>query len=508
MYVHSFRVQNLKSFEDSGWLELSPINLLVGRNNAGKSALLRALYGLQAGSQPLPTDRRAGSSAPARLEVVLAEPDLTFFGGSSIGAEAQEGLRNRAHVGMKLAPGNQPFVILGDGRELSEIAQIGSTEPDNLIYPFLSHRKQPTYRQTLGGGGHQPRVVQPTLQNLTSKVSRMSETHPNYAYFREVCMELFEFVPGVVDVEQQHTVGRWISDSESIPVEAMGDGVAMALGLVLTLAGAKNRLFLIEEPENDLHPAALKALLGLILRAARSNQFVISTHSNVVTTYLGAEPTTSLFQVSTDRGAAIPTSTVRMVDRTVEARTQVLQDLGYALSDSDLYEGWLIVEEATAEAFVRQLLVPWFAPKLSRVRTVSGAGVDRTKLVVDDFVRVFLYAHLEDRYRGRAWVMVDGDDAGRRVITELRAAYPDWPDNHFVALSKPDIEGYYPERFADAARNALATTGWEARRTAKNALFQTVRTWAEANPEAARGELAESAEDLIAVLHRIESEIV
>ena len=45
---------------------------------------------------------------------------------------------------------------------------------------------------------------------------------------------------------------------------------------------AKNKLFLIEEPENDLHPKALKALLELILESSASNQFVISTHSNTL----------------------------------------------------------------------------------------------------------------------------------------------------------------------------------------------------------------------------------
>lgn len=47
MPVEAFRVQNFMGFEDSGWIELRPITLLLGRNSSGKSALLRALLLLQ-----------------------------------------------------------------------------------------------------------------------------------------------------------------------------------------------------------------------------------------------------------------------------------------------------------------------------------------------------------------------------------------------------------------------------------------------------------------------------
>ena len=42
MRLIRMRVTNFSSFKDTGWIEFSPgINLIVGQNNAGKSALLR-----------------------------------------------------------------------------------------------------------------------------------------------------------------------------------------------------------------------------------------------------------------------------------------------------------------------------------------------------------------------------------------------------------------------------------------------------------------------------------
>ena len=44
MYLKNFQLSNYKSFKDSGTLEFSPgINIIVGQNNAGKTALLEAL---------------------------------------------------------------------------------------------------------------------------------------------------------------------------------------------------------------------------------------------------------------------------------------------------------------------------------------------------------------------------------------------------------------------------------------------------------------------------------
>src|SRR5215831_5699590 len=50
MKLTSLHVQNYKSFADSGVVELGPINIIVGRNNAGKSAFIHAAHLLQSGA--------------------------------------------------------------------------------------------------------------------------------------------------------------------------------------------------------------------------------------------------------------------------------------------------------------------------------------------------------------------------------------------------------------------------------------------------------------------------
>jgi AAA15 family ATPase/GTPase len=44
MYLSKFQLFNYKSFLDSGLLDFTPvINIIVGQNNSGKTALLEAL---------------------------------------------------------------------------------------------------------------------------------------------------------------------------------------------------------------------------------------------------------------------------------------------------------------------------------------------------------------------------------------------------------------------------------------------------------------------------------
>lgn len=65
MPVDSFRLENFMAFEDTGWIELRKINLLLGRNSSGKSAVIRALRLLK---QSWLNEERAGQSLTLRIE--------------------------------------------------------------------------------------------------------------------------------------------------------------------------------------------------------------------------------------------------------------------------------------------------------------------------------------------------------------------------------------------------------------------------------------------------------
>ena len=76
MKVEAFRIYGIRCFEDTGEVLLGPgCNIFVGRNNAGKSTLLKAITGLQLGLFTA-ENNRPGSRRSA-CNVVLSDLDLS-----------------------------------------------------------------------------------------------------------------------------------------------------------------------------------------------------------------------------------------------------------------------------------------------------------------------------------------------------------------------------------------------------------------------------------------------
>jgi predicted ATP-dependent endonuclease of OLD family len=272
------------------------------------------------------------------------------------------------------------------------------------------------------------------------------------------------------------------------------------------LCQAKNKLFVIEEPEDDLHPTALKTLLDVIVQSSKHNQFLISTHSSIVLTKLGAVPSAVVVQVTSDNGLP-PTSTFE-VKSTLEERTSILQDLGYSLADLSLGDGWLIFEESSAERLVYEWLAPWFAPGLLRLRHVSARGNDRVRALLTDFKEMFLFAHVEPMYRQRAWVILDGDSRSLEIVEKLRSDFSSWPSSRFRHWKKDAIEHYYPAEFACKYRDEVTgIKNARQRQAAKQELFRQVVAWIEEDRKRAKEEFEKSAVEMIAVLHEVENDL-
>ncbi|MFF3711898.1 ATP-dependent nuclease [Streptomyces phaeochromogenes] len=324
--------------------------------------------------------------------------------------------------------------------------------------------------------------------------------------FRDLCTKVLGLNLSVILGENGQRLGTPLDRFNEITLEAMGAGITSALNLLVSLSGAKGKLFLIEEPENDLHPQALKALLELIVEASKENQFIITTHSSIVLGCLGSLSGAVVIKAESRSVDGIPTTDYSVIDGPTE-RLEVLRHLGYELADFDLGEGWLIFEESSAERLAREWLIPWFAPGLSRLRTLAAAGTSRVNPIMEDFREIFLFAHLEPVYRNRAWVLVDGDVSGKRVVSELRDKFKDWSPGNFLNFSEDDVERYYPARFQAKVGEVLGLANKKLKRERKRQLLREVLVWIDSSPDEAKREFSESAAELISVFKGIEVDL-
>jgi predicted ATPase len=117
-----------------------------------------------------------------------------------------------------------------------------------------------------------------------------------------------------------------VSPSEGILLEKMGDGVSGALRIVTELADSVGKLFLIEEPENDLHPDALRALLEFVAGSVPDNQFIVTTHSDLVLRHLGSIEGARVYETSMRTTDLIPSTVIDPV-QSRESRLAFSQSL-------------------------------------------------------------------------------------------------------------------------------------------------------------------------------------
>jgi hypothetical protein len=499
--ITSLRVVNFRSFVDMAPIELGRINVFIGPNNAGKSSLLRAVYAMQGGAGDLFADVRL-DAATSSIEVGLA--DIHGVRAWGQGGECGEGV---LRIEIQASGSSTNFNLrAADGSNFG-LPALPAREPDHVFVPYLSRRKAIAYQEDVRE--EYALQVSPQFDYLAAKLSRLGNfAFPAGQRYRETCEAVLGFVVTAVPSTNGQRPGAYLPDRRTIPLDQMGEGVPNVVGLLADLALSDNKILLIEEPENDLHPRALKALLDLIEESAGSNQFLVSTHSNIVARHLGAADDSRLFYVDTQAGTLPRVATVRPVEATPQARLAVLRDLGYSFSDFDLWDGWLILEESSAERIIRDYLIPWFAPKLARVRTLAAGGNSEVEPTFQDFHRLVRFTHLEEAYRDAAWVRVDGGEPGEEIVSRLRAQYPTWSPDRFGTFSEAQFERYYPREFSPEVDAALSQRDKQAGREAKRQLLVDVRAWLDEDDTRGRAALAASAAPVIADLEQIEAYLV
>lgn len=506
MKVKNIRLQRFRSFVDSGVIELAQINVIIGRNNSGKSSILRGLHNLQNGLQDPFADVRVGGGQ-ATIDITLSDakgPSRSWGNlGKGFNASFKMTLESRDRRGggfqSSLEPQGRP-ALNGDLR-------FEAVEPENFIVPFLSKRKSATYDQS--SSEQLANEVPLDASKLTAKLARIgTPSFPHYEKYAKACESLLGFVVTATLSPGGQLPGIYLQDGSALPIEQMGAGVLNIVFLLVNLVASEDKLFLLEEPENDLHPAALRAVLDLIKESSKKNQFVISTHSNIVVSHLCGAGDSRLFKV-TSVASKLPTeSRVDVVEEDPESRIAVLEELGYSFADFGLWDGWLILEESSAERIIRDYLIPWFAPGLTRIRTFAAGGVDNVEPAFSDFHRMVLFTHLMPAYAGRAWVRVDGDDRGKQVIKRLEEKFSGWNPGHFACFKQPQFEMYYPAPFLENASNILKLPDRRAMREAKAALLSRVVAWLDEDADRSKEFLMKSAGEIIEDLRSMEKRLV
>lgn len=532
MRIKSVELVNLRAFERLK-LELSPkINLLVGANNAGKSTIIYSLLNLQYQVFQKGDVRALENYARVFAEIVDidAKNNVSFYNSQahneyeindrfttiwahSSGRPTEENLYYSSDLDVSRGEFDRVMLKTKKGLEELKVKQFPRfptmEDKNNFIYPFLSKRKSDYSSST---SKEETFKVSETLRNLASKIQKIdNSSHPQNEKFRKSCMDILGFHIGALPSEHGNgsiEPGIYVTDGSMIPIRFMGEGVANIVGFIILLLTEDHKLYLIEELENDIHPKALKKLLTLLAEKSTSNQFVISTHSHIVLKHLGIVPDSKIFYIDwkpiNKEGKKVPTANVTEVENKPEKRIEILEKLGYDFFDFELNDSYLILEESTAEKVIRDFLIPDFVPELyNKLKTIAAKGVEDMEIRVVDFNRLFVFIHTSPAYYKKAWVIADGDEAGRQVIDKLKTTFESWPKEHFLNWKEVAFEKYYPARFQNKTSSILSMDKGPKKREAKAKLLVEVMEWTFLNREEARIEFKKSAAEIITILKSI-----
>ena len=304
MWVSEVILEDIRCFKEAKVSLSEGINIVVGENNSGKSTILHAIRLMQDSDALKPSDKRIGSSVGA-VTISLEEPEKRYFDGGNK---------------LRLDLNQRQLLIINPNGQPRGTNIVDAIEPDNFIYPYLSRRKVAGYAVDVGSEHADP--VTGKLSNLNAKVDRLSSpAMPVHEEYIEACKRVLGFPVLSANVKNV-SVGKkavyTVSKKDNIAVDDMGEGVPNILGLIVDLCYAdSNKLFLIEEPENDLHPRALKELMKLIIEKSEFQQFVITTHSNMVVKYLGSIEKSRIFEVTSRIEENMFTSEVKEISRSI-----------------------------------------------------------------------------------------------------------------------------------------------------------------------------------------------
>lgn len=502
MKITSIELTNIKSFRKLEKTTLSQsINIFIGANNSGKSTVLNSILNLQRNGAITGSDITLGEQ---NGEISLCFegthfPNLTYI--------------SEQYQNLIYDPVNNQRIAKSDNGNTQGVNVIPEVEPYNLIYPYLSKRKVANFSDTMNE--QNANSVTGNFTNLFSKIDRLvTPEYPANSQYIKACDDILGFrISSLAKGGGKQSV-YFVDNSGHIPLTSMGEGIANILGLITDLCVADDKIFLIEEPENDIHPKALKGLLNLIVEKSLTNQFFISTHSNIVMKYLGGIENAKIFNLKSEltdtKKEKLFISKLTEVPNNPESKMLVLEDLGYEFYDFGLWDLWLFLEESSAEILIRQWFIKWYTPKLlNRLKTFSANSTSQLIPKFVDFNKLFVFLHLEPVYKNKVWVIIDSGEEETKIINELKGMYvkSGWKESNFSQFSEHDFEMYYPSIFKDEVETIIRIQNKNTKRESKKELLEKVKIWIHENPILAKEEFSKSASSVILKLKEIEKTI-
>lgn len=433
MKLIEFSVTNFRSITKAHKINLNNFTVLVGKNNEGKSNLLRALdvamtvmsnhnknsynrdidnkYNWKTDFPIQNQNRKSGLETIFKLQFQLNDDEFREFG-----KKTKLRGNNIIAIEIRIGKNNEPKV------SVPKRGTYTYNQKSNLITQFISERINMNYIPAV-------RTEEQALDILKNVIrSEMRSLNQNQEYveaskkiqelenvlFEElserVSPSLREFLPNLkkfsIKSNQNNFINRTvrsidieIDDGVSTSISFKGDGIKSLVTLaILKDRGAEEGVSIvaIEEPESHLHPGAIHSLVEVLRNLSEHSQVILTTHNPLFVQQNSIES-----NIIVNSGTAKPTKKIK----------EIRDILGILPSDNLENARYVIVVEGEDDKIALQKILP-------KMSNIIKSKFDSNQLIIKPLGGASKLAselYMLKNNLCKYVVLLDNDDAGLRA---------------------------------------------------------------------------------------------
>lgn len=376
---YGLEISNYKCFNDEffGFKKIKGINLLIGKNNSGKSSLIELVQSVigKKEAQIKPADESTIRITTPFPKLALKHP---FKKTRAINMQEenvfeQDLLAHRdKSVSIDFRGKSQKIIVFNFEYPDHHKADL-KTAASQIGNPFETYifRKVASQRNIKPEGLSQAATLKSNGDGATNyiQVFKHFENRDRKIIDDLFLKELNSIInPEILftDIECRKNVGKstWEvffenAQGKLIPISKMGSGIQTVLLVLINLLlvpiiedkKIQDFIFAFEELENNLHPSLQKRLFSYILKFQEETNaiFFLTTHSNVVIDLFSRQESAQILHIINDT----VNSTVSLVESAFQ-KFAIIEDLGNKASDILQSNGIIWVEGPSDRNYINK----------------------------------------------------------------------------------------------------------------------------------------------------------
>lgn len=231
------------------------------------------------------------------------------------------------------------------------------------------------------------------------------------------------------------TINVEIDDGVLTSLSNKGDGVKSlaTIAMLSQVTSNVHRLIIVDEPENHLHPEAVRYINGVLCNLARDNQVLISTHNPI---FVNRDSISSNLIVDAGK--------VNKADRIDSIR----QTLGVICSDNLMYSDYVVIVEGPSD---KELVSKMFSEDEILCKCLENSIITVRSIGGTHNLKSEVYAL--QRYCCNYIISLDFDEAGKNAANEIKQVLSVSNDKirYFMrnTTAETELEDFYlPEHYS------------------------------------------------------------